>query len=100
MPKELVSQEEMDEIAPFVTEVIEEFLEGNKDFKGIEREIIIYALAQAVSNRIEQIDLDDNDKGAVAATIIEGLCDIHKGPLAFHREFLKTLIEQKASTIH
>lgn len=100
MPKKLVSQEEMEELCPYVVGELMEFMKEHEDFKVIEPEIIIYALAEIISNQIGLIDLEDKDKGAVVSTIVTGLCDIHEQPLAFHHEFLKTLIEQKSSTVH
>jgi hypothetical protein len=100
MPKDLVTQEEMEEFCPLAVEQLARFIETNRDFKVMGDEIVIYALAQLISNKMFDIDLEDKDKGAVIATIISGLCDFHDIPLALHREFLNTLIEQKSSTIH
>lgn len=100
MPKRLVSQEEMEELCPYIVGEFIEFMQNHEDFKVIEEEIIIYALAEIVSNKIRTIDLEDKDKGAVVSTIVSGLCEFHGEALALHREHLKTLIEQKSSTIH
>lgn len=90
----------MEELAPLVVAAIAEFIDGDEDINSIETEIVIYALAQIISNKINTIDLDDKDKGAVVSTIVGGLCEFHGDYLAFHREYLATLIEQKTSTIH
>lgn len=99
MPNKLIEQEELDDICPFMVEELELVIAESDTFKDAD-EATIYALCQTLHNKLKSLDVSLEDKGAVVATLIQGLVEFNEEALALHREFIGTLLEQKASTIH
>jgi hypothetical protein len=99
VPEQLIEQEELDDLCPFMVEELETLIAERDLFKDA-AEATIYALCQLLHNRLAKIDLTLEDKGAVVSTLISGLIDFNPGPLAAHNERMKLLREQKAGTVH
>jgi hypothetical protein len=95
---ELINQDELDVMCPFMVEELDLFIQESETFKDLE-EATIYALCQLVHNRLDKLDMSLQDKGLVVSTLIQGLIKFNKEPLAVHNEAIKAMREQRASTI-
>jgi hypothetical protein len=99
VPLKLIDQDELEMVCPTMVEELDQFIDNEDVFKNSD-EATIYAISQLLHNRIDKIDLTPEDKGALISSVIAGLVEFNSEVLAIHNEVIKTLLEQKASTIH
>lgn len=93
-----MSQEELESLCPELTKEIDNFLVSNPKFE--DAEATIYALTQLLHDRLQVLEMSLEEKGAIVATVIDGLVAFNQEALAVHNDMLKTIREQKASTVH
>lgn len=95
----LVTQDELENECPKYMDDLHEFINSHT-YMADKVEATCYVLAQVLHEKLEQLDLELEDKGAVVATLIRGFVEFNGPALAAHRELQKIIFEQKASTTH
>lgn len=97
--KHLQKQEELETLCPGLVEEIQMFVESNPNHEGNE-EASIYALAQVIQNKLDNIELDPADKGFVITILINGLIHFNQEALALHKQRVLERLEGMSSTKH
>jgi hypothetical protein len=63
-------------------------------------EALIYALAQLLYDRIEAVDMIDEEKGKLVSDLIVNFGEMNKVQLAAHKELMLIFMESKDTTVH
>lgn len=86
--------------APSILNELNKFIDLNKLKMGTKEECLIYALAQLLQDKLEQMDGTPEYKGGTALNIIESLQTLNDFNIQFYKKYLDCLAKQKTSTIH
>jgi hypothetical protein len=95
----LITQEDFESSCPAMIQELENFIDLHPGFKG-KPEATVYALAQLLNDRVEVMELDGVEKGAIIHAVVAGFIEMNEQELALYQEYRRTLVEQKASTKH
>jgi hypothetical protein len=99
MLDKLMTQDDLEAVCPVMTKEIDNFITSHPLFND-SSEAVLYALTQLLHNRLQVLDMEPEEKGAIVAALIDGLIEFNKEPLALHNELIRAIREQKAGTVH
>ncbi len=94
-----MTHDEINELSPEIMEEVARFINLNPNMKDKD-EAVIYALAQLLHDKLEELVLDAEDKGCIVSNLINNFAEFNREELALYHEHLRYLVEAKHSTVH
>lgn len=94
----MLTQEELEVDCPTYIDDLEAFL-GSHKMKD-SPEAMVYVLAQLLHEKLNDLECELEQKGAIVTNVIGGLVEFNGEPLAAYRDLKKMIEEQKTGTVH